>query len=89
MSSSSVGSQASYDNLKTVAGQVEQWVHRSQMKQAEANLKAGRSSAEADVTSAVQSSAALRSAELQQHRELQKDSSVQQQRDRFQHKGLM
>ena len=34
----------SYDSLKTVVGQVEQWVYRSQMKQAEADLKTGRSS---------------------------------------------
>ena len=46
MSSSSLGSHASYDSLKTIAGQVEQWVHRSQMKQAEADLKTGRSSVE-------------------------------------------
>ena len=46
MSNSSLGSHASYDSLKTVAGQVEQWVHRSQMKQAEADLKTGRRSAE-------------------------------------------
>ena len=46
MNNSSLGSQASYGSLKTVAGQVEQWVHRSQMKKAEADLKVGRSSAE-------------------------------------------
>ena len=33
LSSSSLGSQASYGSLKTVAGQVEQWLHRSQMRQ--------------------------------------------------------
>ena len=46
MSSSSLGSHASYGSLKTVAGQVEKWVHRSQMKQAKADLKTGRSNAE-------------------------------------------
>ena len=46
MSNSSLGSHVSYDNLKIVAGQVEQWVHRSQMKEAEEDLKAGRINAE-------------------------------------------
>ena len=57
LSISSLGSHASYDNLKTIAVQVEQWVHRSHMKQ-KADLKTGKSSAEADVTSAAQSRAA-------------------------------
>ena len=46
MSSSSLGSHTSYGSLKTIAGQVEKWVHRPQMKQAEADLKTGRRSVE-------------------------------------------
>ena len=43
-SSSSLGSHPSYGSLKTVAGQVEQLVHRI-TDEAEVDLKVGRSSA--------------------------------------------
>lgn len=93
LSNSSLGSHLSYESLKTIVGQVEQLVQRI-TNEAEAELKDGRSSVVQmqqqrssssvgdDVTSTSQSRAAA-------VWRLQEDITVQQQRERFQHKGLM